>query len=316
MKCQEVSDLLLAYLDGEVTSSERALVQAHLAACAACRGELAAWGAIQGRVQRFLWAKAAPAHPSPQAWSRLEARLAREARPSSLRRSAWHQPVATVVAHVRNTLIGGMSMKRSFALGAVALLIVALSAVAFVPAVGAQVSEILRWFRFNGLTGEEVSVPSSGEFTPLQPTYLPAGFRSMSVGVNPEAASLSYWNSATDQILLIDQIRLSALNDKSLPAGRRVTVNGRPAVLITGLTGSVTFVLLPPTPAAPAQTPADASQGAPSEPVAASTEVVSYTEGKELVWQVDDIQIRITSNLPVEEMLKVAASLASAEVVK
>lgn len=206
-------------------------------------------------------------------------------------------------------------MKRSFALGAIALLIVALSAVAFVPAVGAQVGELLRWLRFNGLTGEEVSIPATGEFTPLQPTYLPDGFQSMGVGVNPEAASLSYWNSATNQVLLIDQIRASALADKALPAGTKVTVNGRTAVLNTGLTGSVTFAALLPTPAVPAPTPADADQAVALEPMTASTEVVSYTDGKELVWFVDDIRISITSNLPVEEMIKVAESLAPVKAV-
>jgi len=39
MKCNDVRELLLALLDGEATSDERASVEAHLAACEACRRE-------------------------------------------------------------------------------------------------------------------------------------------------------------------------------------------------------------------------------------------------------------------------------------
>jgi len=206
-------------------------------------------------------------------------------------------------------------MRKGFALGAIAILLIALSTIAFVPSAGAQMKELLRWFRFGDLTGGEVSIPGSAAFTPLEPTYLPAGFQSMAVGLNPEAAALSYWNSATDQILLIDQIRLSALSDKSLPSGTRVTVNGRPAVLITGLKGSVTFARLSPTPE-PIPTSNDSAQVSPLEPMAASTETVSYTDGKELVWQISDVRIKLTSNLPVEEMLRIAESLAPAKAEK
>ncbi len=207
-------------------------------------------------------------------------------------------------------------MKKGFALGAIAILLIALSTMAFVPSAGAQVKELLRWFRFGNLTGGEVSVPGSAEFTPLEPTYLPAGFQSMAVGLNREGAALSYWNSATDQILLIDQIRLSALNDKSLPSGTSVTVNGQPAVLVTGLKGSVTFVRLPPSPSAPVPTPTGSDQVVPLDPLIASTEIVSYTDGKELIWQIGDVRIKLTSNLPVGEMLKVAESLAPAKAMK
>lgn len=54
MKCQEVNELLVAYLDNEVTPSERTLIQAHLAGCDACQEELAALSALQSRVSQFL----------------------------------------------------------------------------------------------------------------------------------------------------------------------------------------------------------------------------------------------------------------------
>jgi len=75
MKCQEVNELLVAYLDGEVTPSERTLIQAHLAGCDACQEELAVLSALQSRVSQFLQIRVAQAAPSPQAWSRLQERL-------------------------------------------------------------------------------------------------------------------------------------------------------------------------------------------------------------------------------------------------
>ena len=76
MKCQEVNELLVVYSDDEVGPSERTLIQAHLAGCDLCQKKLAALSATQGCVSRSLRVRAAQAAPSPQAWSRLQARLA------------------------------------------------------------------------------------------------------------------------------------------------------------------------------------------------------------------------------------------------
>lgn len=204
-------------------------------------------------------------------------------------------------------------MRKGFALATSVALVIALGTVVFVPSVRAQVGEFLRWFRFESPAGGgEVSIIGSTEFTPLRPTYLPAGFQAMAIGLNPEEASLNYWNSTTNQILIIDQQRLSSAGT-SLPPGMSVTVNGQPAVLITGLEGSVTFVSLPPTPSAPITPPADSEQVMPLEPITAPAETVSYTDGRQLVWYAGDIRIQMLSNLPEEEMLKIAESMAPAE---
>ncbi len=63
MKCQEVNKLLVAYLDGEVTPSERTLIQAHLAGCDFCQKELAALSVTQSRVSQSLQVRAAQAAP-------------------------------------------------------------------------------------------------------------------------------------------------------------------------------------------------------------------------------------------------------------
>lgn len=78
MDCQEVNELFGAYLDGEITPSERMLIQSHLAGCDVCREKLAALPAAHSRVSRSLRVQAAWAAPSAQAWSCLQARLARE----------------------------------------------------------------------------------------------------------------------------------------------------------------------------------------------------------------------------------------------
>lgn len=315
MRCQEVNRLLTAYLDNEVTPSEHTLVRAHLAGCDRCQQELAALSALQGRVSQFLQAKASRVAPSPQAWSRLQARLAKEAPPSPEGLPRWRQRLAPGVGGI-SRILGGVTMKKGvFALTILAGLVIALSAVAFVPSVRAQVGELLRWFRFQTPAGGgEVSIPGSVEFTPLRPTYLPAGFQAMAVGLNPEAASLNFWNSATDQILIIDQWKAASDDDRSLPRGMRMTVSGQPAVLITGLEGNISFVSIPPTPSAPVATPAEPGQIVPLEPsTGGKEEHVAYTEGKQLIWYVGDVRVEILSNLPVEEMLKVAESMVPAE---
>lgn len=319
MNCQDAQELLVAYLDGEVAPSERALLNIHLAGCETCREERDLLQATQTQVRRFLQIRAAQAAPSPQAWSRLQARLAeacperrRKARPSPSWLPTWLQRQAPGVGHPP-IFTGGMTMKnftKGLVWATIAAIAIALSVMVLVPSVRAQVSELFRWFRFESPGGGgEVSIPGSVEFTPLRPAYLPAGFQAMAVGLNPEAASLNYWNSTTGQILLIDQLRLSPDDNRSLPSGQRVTINGRPAGLITGLEGNVTFVFLSPTPAAPITPPDDSAL----EPITASGETVSYRDGNQLVWYVGDIRVEMVSNLPVEEMVKIAESMIPAE---
>ena len=130
MNCREVQERLVAYLDGEVAPSERELIQAHLAGCEVCRKELAALSATRSRVSRFLQMKAAQAAPSPQAWSRLQARLAEEARPSRQRRSplAWQRWTTEKISDLQE----GNAMNRykvrrwALAIGGAAVLLVAL----------------------------------------------------------------------------------------------------------------------------------------------------------------------------------------------
>ena len=174
MKCREVNELLVAYLDNEVTPSERTLIQAHLAECDFCRKKLAALSATQGRVSQSLQMRAAQAAPSPQAWNRLHARLAGEARPSS----SWVQRLAPSVWQVVQVnplaMKGEMKMSRKAVLIAVAL--VALVSVAFFayPPTHTLALEVLARFESMIITNAPTVSERSQDPTPVgQPTATP-----------------------------------------------------------------------------------------------------------------------------------------------
>ena len=69
-----VSELLAAYLDGEVTPKEREQIQAHLSACPQCRRELEALATAQKGLRQALKEMAAQATPPPELWDRIKQR--------------------------------------------------------------------------------------------------------------------------------------------------------------------------------------------------------------------------------------------------
>lgn len=75
MNCRDVLVLIPAYLDEEVTPSEKKLIHAHLAHCPNCQQELEVIGGLRNRIRQHLKARAAMVTPSPQAWSLLQASL-------------------------------------------------------------------------------------------------------------------------------------------------------------------------------------------------------------------------------------------------
>ena len=310
MDCREVNELLVAYLDGEVTPSERKMMEAHLTGCASCQEEMARLAAAQLRLFRSLKEVAADAAPSPQAWSRLQARLAKPAP-----RKLWPQRLAPGVWHTLTTKGGEILMKHKLAMATVATLALVICVVAFVPAVRAQVGEaIARWFYIRAPGGEvEMGWSAIGmDFTPLQPTYLPAGLQSagggislVEIGGDSESGKFKLTYHSDEQFVAITQTKAQA--DKPLPAGREVTVNGQKGMLVTGLEG--TFEFGP-------RIPEDATVkvvGTPPAKPFPSHGSIAYTDGKRLVWYAGDVKVEMLSNLPEEEMLKIAESLAPAE---
>ena len=246
--------------------------------------------------------------------SRLVARLQQQV-PMGEARPPWFQRLALAVGRIRQALRlkGGMTVKKGFAWAALAALVIAVSTVAFVPSVRAQVGKaIVRWFRIE-LPGGEVGFGLSEtgetlEFTPLQPTYLPAGFRySAMVSSGKEPFKLAFYSD--EQFVAITQSKAPA--DKPLPAGKEVLVKAQKGVLVTGLKGTFKggfrfrfhkekeFI----------------ERKDPTKPIRIRGERVSipYDDGKRLTWYVGDVRIEMLSNLSEEEMLKIAESMVPAE---
>jgi hypothetical protein len=304
MKCQEVNKLLVAYLDNEVTPSERTLMRAHLAGCESCQEELAMLSSLQSRVSQFLQIRAAQVAPSPQAWGRLQARRAAEARPSPSQ-LAWSQRLVPGADRINRIFQGGVRMKKEFVLATIATVVIALSAVAFVPSVQAEFNRMITiGFHLSSTQGVEMTVNGPVAFVPLYPTYLPAALKSGvsttggTQATNGGLASFEQTYRNDTQFVAISQTKASG--DRSLPGGQSMSIKSQPAVLVAGLKG--TFV--------------DGSsipEGAKVEACDTPPQPIAYTDGKRLTWYVGDVRVEILSNLSLQEMAKIAESLVPAK---
>lgn len=316
MNCKQAQALFLDYLDQTLALQDRNALQAHLEECPRCAKDLEDLIETQSLIRISLRTRTAAQFVSSQAWDVLQSKI--NAPLSLLSAKTAKEPrrwfsgngFSSFTQNERRT-----SMKGKLIFSMLATVILVVAAIFFVPNVWARMGNLLQWFKFEGPgRGVEVLIPGIVEFTPLRPSYLPDGFKAMAVGLSPETASLNYWNESTNQFLSIDE-NLVTGEKASLPQGTQLTVAGRPAVLIEGLAREITFVQLPPTPEPSAlpQTPAVEEQ--PLEPLSVSENVqtVSYTDGKQLVWDIDNVRIQITSNLPLAEMLRIAESLVPAE---
>ena len=74
MNCKKVSQLLVGYLDNEVSPEEREAIQAHLSACYGCREELGALAETQRELRQGLNTVAAGASAPSHAWSAVKER--------------------------------------------------------------------------------------------------------------------------------------------------------------------------------------------------------------------------------------------------
>jgi len=239
MKCKEVRRLLVAYLDGELVPSEQEAIREHLVKCASCREELAEVAAARDQVGVALQAAADGVAPSPQAWDRLQARLAQEAPPK-----AWHKRLVPSVQRPKIIKKGSdLWMRRRAVVTTGLALLIAVCVVALVPPIRAQVGGTLAtWFHFKWRGAEvEIGGPSLG-FTPIKPSYLPEGLDQQGGVTTMNGQLLLSFFGQDDQFLIITEGK--AL-DRRLPAGREVMVNGRKAVLLTGQSGTVEGVIPP-----------------------------------------------------------------------
>jgi anti-sigma factor RsiW len=117
---KHVVDDLSALLDGALDPAARRTVEAHLAACAACRAE---HGRLRGALSS-LGRLPPPPEPSPWFATRLAARLAEEPRRGWFARlAAWRWRLALPAAGLAGAALAGVLMvrhQRGLELGAAA----------------------------------------------------------------------------------------------------------------------------------------------------------------------------------------------------
>jgi hypothetical protein len=228
------------------------------------------------------------------------------------RSPSWFQHLAPGVDRIKQILQfnGGLTMRKGFTLVALAAMIIVVSAVGFVPSVRAQMGEVLNTVFHFKFRGGECAL-GMRDFAPLNPTYIPEELTGSGMGgFGPdgeyeEAVEMKYYNDR--QFVSIIQTKAPA--DRTLPSGTEVTVNGQPAVLVTGLEGTYDygFYIFDDTLTETSGTPSASAQASPD------SKSITYTDGKRLTWYVGDVKVEMFSNLSEEELLKIAGSLVPAE---
>lgn len=319
MNCRDVRDLLVAYLDDEVTDPERAAIQHHLSECADCQRAFGGMWQIESRVRRSLRAMAAGAEVPAGAWPDLQARIAAQTgQAAQLKQATDSHPS---VSNNRGGIMRNLSIRRPFAAAALAALILAVSVVGLVAPVRAQVIDaVTRLLRIpmagsqSGVTVSEDIVP----FRPLAPTYLPEGYRNsyMVSGGAPGAEVLELRAFSAERFVIVFERQTGG--DEALPAGQGVQVAGQPAVLETGLAGTAHIMIPAPQPdhmpyfAAPG----GGGGGGGRDPRESLPDSLAYDDGVRITWLVGDVWVEILSNEPVDEVLRVAESMQPVEVVE
>jgi anti-sigma factor RsiW len=129
MNCREIRDLLVPYLDGEVSNAEQTLIRAHVAQCVHCQRALADLSNLHGRLSLSLRAHASAAVPPARAWERLQAQLA--AQPRWTRQRNWLQRLMDALSLPAQALFG--TLVRATAVSAFVVALVAGVAVTGAP---------------------------------------------------------------------------------------------------------------------------------------------------------------------------------------
>jgi len=238
---------------------------------------------------------------------------------------------------------GKPNMKFKYVFAVLTLVLVFAATVAFVPPVRAQVSEFFSIAFKDG----HISIASQGKlpinYQLMQLNYLPATLKdaAQSIGLG-ETSILHYQHD--DQFLLVTQ---SKADGTPLPEGEAVTVNGVPAILNSGLSGTYeSFPQVDLTPVAgdehgnvtfssggggadatpppegeiqgisgtmvPAQG-LTVTRGTNLQPLAVKTESIAYTDAAKLTLVLGDTKVELLTNLPVDELMKIAEGLAPAQ---
>ena len=293
MPCRAARPLLPDYLAGELTPSERRLLRGHLAVCPDCRGGLAAQEALEARVRGALHARTEPHTPPPQAAGRLLARL-----PAGGPGRAPRRPLLKPK--------GAFYMNTRFVVGILTTLALSFSTAMAAPAARAKVGAFVKtgWHAAVDALEGNAGVDASAEVrvNALFPTYLPAGAGwTANVQSSSDSEVVLEFSRGTEFVVL-ELEPLSA--EAGLAADQYVTINGQTAGLDAGVDGS-----------ADVEETLWAWVNRTVLQVDASSETaagVKYSDGRRLTWAAGEVQAQLTSNLSLDEMIKVAESLRAA----
>src|SRR5215207_16222 len=226
---------------------------------------------------------------------------------------------------------GKISMKTKFALSTLAILLVFAATLIFVPPVRAQVSE---WFSVvfhdpnnRGSFGVSGSEPMA--YQVMQPGYLPL--------ILSEGTTHAWFGKTSEVVYKVDDkfliiTQTAAVDGESLPEGEAAMVNGHPAILNKGLSG--TYREEPEgilTPIAASGTDQEAPEGAThgggivtdqgngtpqsitvGQGPADDFITFDYTDVAKLTFMIGNTKIEMLSNMDVDELIKIAESLVPA----
>jgi hypothetical protein len=285
MNCREVLPRIYAYLDEEISPSEKKLIQTHLATCQSCQQELESLNHLQNRLRQQLKARAAPAAPSPQAWSLVQAAL-----PANLSKEPIQKKVSLPFSRPTLPFFGNLTFQKVVL---AFLILLALSVV--IPTVSANVvSWVGTWFSFSSPDGKNFSaIGGFTAFTPYHATYLPKGFKHSGIGTatgwpDYEALELTYDRKGGQFFTLLESKGGEA---QGLPAGEDVYIGESPAVFIPSFATSSTELVS-------------------KKPGLSIVTDFDYSQTNLLTWFIGEVRIEIFSNLSKSEMVKIAESLA------
>jgi hypothetical protein len=285
MNCREVLPQIYAYLDNEVSPSEKKLIQAHLATCQSCQQELEARNHLQNALSQQLKARAAQAAPSPQAWLLVQASL-----PATLSKEPAPKKVSLSSSWPTLSFFGNLTFRK---VGLAILIVLAL--VVAIPTVWAKVESWTgTWFGFSSPDGENFSaIGGFTAFTPYHATYLPKGFKNSGIGTatgwpDYEALELTYDRKGGQFFTLLESKGGEA---QGLPSGEGVYIGESPGVFIPAFATSLDELVS-------------------KKPGLSIVTDFDYSQTNLLTWFSGEVRIEIYSNLTKAEMVKIAESLA------
>jgi hypothetical protein len=285
MNCREVLPRIYAYLDDEVSPSEKKLIQAHLATCQSCQQEVVSRNHLQNTLRQQLKSRVAQAAPSPQAWSRVQAAL-----PANRSEEPIPKKVSLLSARPTLPFFERFTFQK---VGVIFLVVLAL--VVAIPTVRAKVEAWAgTWFSFSSPDGENFSaIGGFTAFTPYHATYLPKGFKHSGIGTatgwpDYEALELTYDRKGGQFFTLLESKGGDA---QGLPSGEDVSIGESPGVFIASFATSSTELVS-------------------KKPGLSIVTEFDYSQTNLLTWFMGDVRIEIFSNLTKAEMVKIAESLA------